>query len=1097
MIDFKQIQTGEDFELLCESLLRAKQFRIVDAVARGSDGGKDLIISETVTDRTDHTEERKTLVQCKHNAHSDKAVSFGDVVNWRDACDGYRVTRYLLICSTVPTEDLRRKFQATTEKGDYVAVIWSRNDIERYLTEYPDVRDRYFPEDHPAGKLAHHVAEWLRALGYTVAAGPRAARHVDMTVEVKMTMPLIGEVTQKVLLRCLEGEIQAPHVVTLAEDLKTGGNGKGQLITDRRVTATARAQAAGMDTVEVMTFDELIDKTARFDGYFEWLEAEVKRRGVDKVYVPLACTKDELDPSTGEKAGENRYDGSNGWIDGYIDRWLDDPAKEHISILGEFGTGKTWFALHYAYNAMKKFRKAREQGVRRPRVPLVIQLRDYAKMLDSESLFSDFFFRKHEIPLPGYSAFAQLNRMGRLLLIFDGFDEMAAKVDRQQMINNFWELARVVVPGAKAILTCRTEHFPQAREGRDLLNAKLLASTAALTGEPPQFEVLNLETFDDDQIRKALSLRTNEKTVDLVLSHPQLRDLARRPVMMEFVLDALPDIEAGKQVDLARVYLYAVGAKLDRDIKSERTFTSTADKLYFMCELSWDMLTQDRMSLNYRMFPDRLKDLFGDVVAEQKDLDHWHYDMMGNTLLVRNGDGDYSPAHRSLLEFFVAYRIAAGLGVLPEDFVDLARTQAGVDSTLATGAYTWRSYFQRRLDDHGRLTAVPPLESFQAESDMHTLLDALGAMGDNVYRFLHEMTNVHEVRERFHRLLARELDLYQAGKRDARVEQRALVCLLKARRLCQVWEEEAGKGHAVRQFWRDHHKRECKAARAAISHHAPVTGVDGGDGVDICMVEVPAGQFLMGGVEEDFEQPVHLVRFDAPFLVGQTPVTNSQYMRFAKDVDGHWPEWCEPGSDWKVQTGKNGYYRELGAALTQGDCPVVGISWEDAIAFANWMSDQQGLPRCYSLAGGHARLDVSSRGYRLLTEAEWEYACRAGCSSRFSSGDGDKDLLGVAWYGVNSEDRTHAVGQKSPNAWGVLDMHGNVWEWVEDDWHSSYEGAPSDGSAWIGRERGSLRVVRGGSWYDPAEYCRSAFRNFALPDYRIGTLGFRLSRSVS
>ena len=97
--------------------------------------------------------------------------------------------------------------------------------------------------------------------------------------------------------------------------------------------------------------------------------------------------------------------------------------------------------------------------------------------------------------------------MGKLLLIFDGFDEMAARVDRQKMINNFWELARVVVPGAKAILTCRTEHFPEAQEGRVLLNAELQASTANLAGEPPQFEVLVLNYFNDAQIRQALSLR--------------------------------------------------------------------------------------------------------------------------------------------------------------------------------------------------------------------------------------------------------------------------------------------------------------------------------------------------------------------------------------------------------------------------------------------------------------------------------------------------------------------------------------------------------------------------------------------------------------
>ncbi len=269
--------------------------------------------------------------------------------------------------------------------------------------------------------------------------------------------------------------------------------------------------------------------------------------------------------------------------------------------------------------------------------------------------------------------------MGKLLLIFDGFDEMAARVDRQEMINNFWELAKVVVPGAKVILTCRTEHFPEAREGR----AQLQASTASLTGEMPQFEVLELEKFNDAQIRQVMSQQAEVATVEQVMGNPQLLDLARRPVMTELILEALPDIEAGKPVDMSRVYLYAVRRKMERDIKEERTFTSLAEKLYFLCELSWEMLSSDRMSLNYREFPDRIRRLFGSVVQEEKDLDHWHYDMMGQTMLIRNADGDYMPAHRSLLEFFVAYKVAAELGALAPDFLELAQMQSCLDVSAA------------------------------------------------------------------------------------------------------------------------------------------------------------------------------------------------------------------------------------------------------------------------------------------------------------------------------------------------------------------------------------------------------------------------------
>jgi WD40 repeat protein len=384
-------------------------------------------------------------------------------------------------------------------------------------------------------------------------------------------------------------------------------------------------------------------------------------------------------------------------------------------VLGEFGTGKTWFAPHYPWKALQRYREAQQRGLERPRLPLVIPLRDYSKAGSVESLFSEFFFRKHEIPIPGYSAFEQLNRMGKLLLMFDGFDEMAARVDRQEMINNFWELAKVVVPGAKVILTCRTEHFPDAKEGRALLNAELQASTRDLTGETPQFEVLELEKFNDEQIRQVLEHQAQPATVEQIMGNPQLLDLARRPVLTELILEALPDIEAGKPVDMARVYLYAVRHKMERDIKAERTFTSMADKLYFMCELSWEMLSTDRMSINYREFPDRIRKLFGPAVQEEKDLDHWHYDMMGQTMLIRNAEGDYAPAHRSLLEFFVAYKFAAELGALSADFIELAKMRSPSDSGTEPQDCTWSNYFLYKFDDSSEILHRPPLRKFIRE----------------------------------------------------------------------------------------------------------------------------------------------------------------------------------------------------------------------------------------------------------------------------------------------------------------------------------------------------------------------------------------------
>jgi WD40 repeat protein len=562
-----------------------------------------------------------------------------------------------------------------------------------------------------AAELAQQLGEWFDVLDYD--RDPDYEVWTEDYFEWIINFPLTRRKFSRILVRGIAGEVEMGDLQRFQQQVVDAQTDEGWLVGNRRVSKAARNAEKTEETyadITCYTLDELLDEDADFSKYLNWLGAEIKTKGIDQGYIPLACSKDELDPVSQQKIGRSVYGEEDGWIDGYVDQWLDDPSKEHLSILGEFGTGKTWFTLHYAWVALQRYQAAKQKGLERPRVPIVVPLRDYAKAVTVESLFSEFFFRKHEI-LKSYSVFEQLNRMGKLLLIFDGFDEMAARVNRQAMIDNFWELAKVVVPGAKAILTCRTEHFPDAIEGRRLLGAELKASTANLTGEPPQFEVLDLAKFDDDQIAELLGRKAQATTVETVMGNAQLLDLARRPVMVDLILEALPDIEAGKPIDMARVYLYAVTHKMERDITSDRTFTSLADKLYFLCELSWEMLSTDRMSLNYRAFPERLQRLFADRVKEEQELDHWRYDMLGQTMLIRNSGGDYSPAHRSLLEFFVAYKLVASLGVLAPDFTEVAQNQSHLKETAAH-PYTWESYFKRSCDGEGTPEAMAPLARF-------------------------------------------------------------------------------------------------------------------------------------------------------------------------------------------------------------------------------------------------------------------------------------------------------------------------------------------------------------------------------------------------
>lgn len=216
-------------------------------------------------------------------------------------------------------------------------------------------------------------------------------------------------------------------------------------------------------------------------------------------------------------------------------------------------------------------------------------------------------------------------------------------------------------------------------------------------------------------------------------------------------------------------------------------------------------------------------------------------------------------------------------------------------------------------------------------------------------------------------------------------------------------------------------------------------------------VLVPPGVFLMGSPDSDKdaredEQPQHLVTISQPLYLGRYPVTQAQ---------------------WQAVMGENPSH------FTGDNLPVERVGWEDAQAFIRKLNAQE----------GHVR-------YRLPSEAEWEYACRAGSRTRYCSGD-DAGLLGpYAWYGENSGGKTHPVGLLQPNAWGLHDMHGNVWEWVQD-WYGDYPaGAELDPE---GPSSGASRVLRGGSWDDSASYCRTADRDFDSPDSRDNDVGFRLA----
>ena len=243
-------------------------------------------------------------------------------------------------------------------------------------------------------------------------------------------------------------------------------------------------------------------------------------------------------------------------------------------------------------------------------------------------------------------------------------------------------------------------------------------------------------------------------------------------------------------------------------------------------------------------------------------------------------------------------------------------------------------------------------------------------------------------------------------------------------------------------------------------------------------VRIEAGTFQMGSNDgDDDERPVHRVRISQPFYLGKYEVTRSEFGRFV-EATGYTTGnscWTYESGEWEEHSGRS--WRAPGYRQSGTD-PVVCVSWEDAQAYAGWVSR------------------ATEEAYRLPTEAEWEYAARGGRESRGYVYAGSNRLSAVGWYRENSgrQPQPHPVGQKQPNELGLYDMSGNVWEWVQDwyddDYYSSSPATDPHGPA-----TGARRVYRGGSWNYLARYCRAAYRNRAAPGYRNSYLGVRLART--
>ncbi len=286
------------------------------------------------------------------------------------------------------------------------------------------------------------------------------------------------------------------------------------------------------------------------------------------------------------------------------------------------------------------------------------------------------------------------------------------------------------------------------------------------------------------------------------------------------------------------------------------------------------------------------------------------------------------------------------------------------------------------------------------------------------------------------------------------------------------------------------------------------------------MVLIPAGSFTMGSAEDELghlgDESQHPVTLTNDFLMFSTEVTNRQYADLAQwalgngycavngtrlydNLDGSHLELLDMDEDEDCEISFNGTEFVIDAGMDNH--PVKEVLWFGAASFCDWLSMKEGLPRAYNHTDPNnwkcnGGAPYAAQGYRLPTEAEWEYTCRAGTTTAFSGGDitvidcGEEPSLSCqGWYCGNGGGWTNQVAQLSPNAFGMYDLHGNVWEWCNDWYHSTYEDEEIDP---IGPPPGWYKVLRGGGWSDVSRRCRSASRRNPSPHLGVnGRHGFR------
>lgn len=559
------------------------------------------------------------------------------------------------------TDLLVRKFKEfKSGKRFNHAVFDNQEQILNYLQAAAPTIPKSLLEINP---IASEIMSIWNAMGYKINSCILDGNTVNFKGEIISWLH-----SNKVYVRCVDGECSITDVNHVKQFLDGNVDYDGFIFTYNRILDSAKDLVAQYPKIKIKTQGEFYQDLMGPSKYIEFLQTKYDSSDIPKHYVNLDCFKETITEGAEQNSEQKEEIGD---LEEYVDKWLQDKSKKHLSILGEFGSGKTWFSTKYAKKCLDKYLEDPQSN----RLPILISLRDYAKSYDIKQMITDLLLNAYSFTFSGgFNLFNELNNQGKFILIFDGFDEMAQRVDYGTMVDNFWELASVAEHNSKVLLTCRTTHFRHAIEEQRILSGKEDRPGMVLPTNRPGFEIIHLKEFSEQKIVEVMTKRLNgdhEKAAEFWNKLKPIYDIpsiARKPVLIPMLIDVIPDIIQTQDITPAIIYHIYTDRWLSKSHQEKRTSLKTKwESLYFMTELAWFMIKTDNLKIFWK---DLTKFLGEELKVESKEVDYYAYDLRNNTFLKRDQQGILEFTHKSMTEFFVAYKFALELGAIKSNYAN-------------------------------------------------------------------------------------------------------------------------------------------------------------------------------------------------------------------------------------------------------------------------------------------------------------------------------------------------------------------------------------------------------------------------------------------